>query len=70
MITNVSTKMESFTVEQFQIHFDELIERVENGESFVIKSDYGNAVLVPCNNENCEDLDDLIRIHTEHEEAC
>jgi antitoxin (DNA-binding transcriptional repressor) of toxin-antitoxin stability system len=69
MSEKVLAKMESFTIEEFQIHFDELIERVENGESFVIKSDYGDAVLVPCNEHNCEDLDELIRIHTEHEEG-
>jgi hypothetical protein len=61
--------MESFTVEQFQVYFDELIERVENGESFMIESEYGNAILVPCG-DNCEELDDIIRIHTEHEDAC
>lgn len=61
--------MESFTVEQFQTYFDELIERVENGESFMIESEYGSAVLVPCG-DNCEELDDIIRIHTEHEDAC
>ena len=70
MVTKVSKRMESFTVEEFQLHFDELIERVENGESFVIKSDYGDAVLVPCDGDNCEGLDELIRIHTEHEEGC
>jgi antitoxin (DNA-binding transcriptional repressor) of toxin-antitoxin stability system len=69
MNAKVSTKMENFTVEEFQVHFDELIERVENGESFIIKSDYGDAVLVPCNN-NCEELDELIRIHTEHCDGC
>jgi antitoxin (DNA-binding transcriptional repressor) of toxin-antitoxin stability system len=69
MSEKVLEKMESFTIEEFQIHFDELIERVENGESFRIKSDYGDAVLVPCNEDNCEDLDELIRIHTEHEEG-
>jgi PHD/YefM family antitoxin component YafN of YafNO toxin-antitoxin module len=39
--------MESFTVEDFQKHFDELMERVENGESFLITSEYGNAVMIP-----------------------
>lgn len=62
--------MESFTVEQFQLYFDELIERVESGESFIIKSDYGDAVLVPCGNNNCDELDEVIRIHTQHEDAC
>jgi antitoxin (DNA-binding transcriptional repressor) of toxin-antitoxin stability system len=66
----VLQKMESFTVEEFQLHFDELIERVENGESFLIKSDYGDAVLVPCDEESCDELDEIIRIHTEHEEGC
>ena len=69
MNTKLSKRMERFTVEQFKLHFDELIERVENGESFIIESDYGNAILVPCE-DNYEDLDDLIRIHTEHEEGC
>lgn len=70
MSEKVLQKMESFTVEEFQLHFDELIERVENGESFIIRSDYGEAVLVPCGQENCEELDEIIRIHTEHEEGC
>jgi antitoxin (DNA-binding transcriptional repressor) of toxin-antitoxin stability system len=70
MTSSTQQRMESFTVEEFQLHFDELIERVENGESFLIKSDYGDAVLVPCSQEGCEELDELIRIHTEHEEGC
>lgn len=70
MNQTIATKMESFTVDEFQLHFDELIERVENGESFVIKGDYGDAVLVPCNEDTCDELDELIRIHTEHEEGC
>lgn len=68
-MTKVYQKMESFTVEEFQLYFDELIERVENGESFMIKSEYGNAVIVPCQ-ENCEELDEIIRVHTEHEDGC
>jgi hypothetical protein len=70
MGSKIIQKMESFTVEEFQLYFDELIERVENGESFVIKSDYGDAVIVPCNEDSCEELDELIRIHTEHEDGC
>jgi prevent-host-death family protein len=62
-------RMESFTVEDFQKNFDELMERVEDGESFIITSEYGNVVMVPCE-DNCEELDELIRIHTEHEDGC
>jgi PHD/YefM family antitoxin component YafN of YafNO toxin-antitoxin module len=52
MSTTIARGMESFTVEDFQKHFDELLERVENGESFLITSEYGNAVMIPyCESE-------------------
>jgi antitoxin (DNA-binding transcriptional repressor) of toxin-antitoxin stability system len=52
--------MEVFTVAEFQERFDELIERVENGESLgIIDEDGRAAVMIPAD-------DDLIRIHTEY----
>ena len=52
-------KMEVFTVEEFQERFDELIERVENGEKLGIINENGQAaVMMPAD-------DELIRIHTE-----
>jgi PHD/YefM family antitoxin component YafN of YafNO toxin-antitoxin module len=51
--------MEVFTVEEFQERFDELMERVENGERLgIIDEDGKAAVMMPAD-------DDLIRIHTE-----
>jgi prevent-host-death family protein len=51
--------MEIFTVEEFQERFDELIERVENGEQLGIINQNGQAaVMMPADEE-------LIRIHTE-----
>ena len=51
--------MEVFTVEEFQERFDELMERVENGEHIGIVDENGKAaVMIPAD-------DDLIRIHTE-----
>ena len=51
--------MEIFTVEEFQERFDELMERVENGEHLGIVNENGQAaVLMPSD-------DELIRIHTE-----
>ena len=51
--------MEVFTVKEFQERFDELIERVENGEHLGIIDDAGKAaVMIPAD-------DELIRIHTE-----
>jgi PHD/YefM family antitoxin component YafN of YafNO toxin-antitoxin module len=51
--------MEVFTVAEFQERFDELIERVENGEHLGIVDENGKAaVMIPAD-------DDLIRIYTE-----
>jgi hypothetical protein len=51
--------MEVFTVEEFQERWDELIERVENGEHIGIVDENGKAaVMMPAD-------DDFIRIHTE-----
>ena len=51
--------MEVFTVEEFQERFEELMERVENGEHLGIINENGQAaVMMPAD-------DDLIRIHTE-----
>jgi prevent-host-death family protein len=52
--------MEVFTVSEFQERFDELMERVENGERLGIINENGQAaVMMPAD-------DDLIRIHTEY----
>jgi len=51
--------MEIFTVEEFQERFDELVERVENGEHLGIVNEDGQAaVMMPAD-------DELLRIHTE-----
>ena len=51
--------MEVFTVKEFQERFDELLERVENGESLgIVDEDGRTAVMMPADEE-------LIRIHTE-----
>jgi antitoxin (DNA-binding transcriptional repressor) of toxin-antitoxin stability system len=66
--------LESFTVEEFQSDFDNLMNRVENGESFIIRDGNNSAVIVPYNQtikyaiESTVD-DELIRLHTDHEEG-
>ena len=67
-------ELESFTVEEFQADFDALLDRVERGESFVIKSEHGNCVMIPYNEviqvlEESGVSEDIIRIHTDHEEG-
>ncbi len=67
-------ELESFTVEEFQSDFDNLIERVENGESFIIRDGENSAVIVPYNETIKYSIDpvvddEVIHIHTDHEEG-
>lgn len=73
MMTEIG-QLKKFTIEEFQKDFDVLMNRVKNGESFLINSEYGTAVIVPYNEvvkvfEDAGVDDDLIRIHTCHEEG-
>jgi antitoxin (DNA-binding transcriptional repressor) of toxin-antitoxin stability system len=67
-------ELQSFTVEEFQSDFDNLMQRVENGESFIIRDGNNSAVIVPYNEtikyaiESSVD-DELMNIYTEHEEG-
>ena len=68
------SELQSFTVEEFQSDFDNLMTRVEQGESFIITSEHGNAVMVPYKEvvqvfEEYGVSEDIIRIHTNHEEG-
>ena len=56
--------LESFTVEEFQSDFDNLMQRVENGETIGVENIITGerAVIIPAD-------DELIRIYTEHNEA-
>lgn len=72
--TEELSNIPKFTVEEFQENFDNLMNRVENGESIIITSDHGNVVIVPYNEvvevfQESGVSDELIRIHTDHEEA-
>ena len=68
------SELESFTVEEFQSDFDNLMERIDSGESFIITSEHGSAVMVPYKEvvqvfEDCGVSEDIIHIHTDHEEG-
>lgn len=68
------SELQSFTVEEFQSDFDNLMSRVENGESFIITSEHGNVVMVPYKEviqvfEDCDLDEEIVRLHTEHEEG-
>ena len=52
--------MKFFTVKEWEENFDELFERVENGETIGIENDNGErAIMIPAD-------DELIRIYTEN----
>jgi len=73
-MNNNINELQKFTVEEFQSDFDNLMNRVENGESFTITSEHGNAVIVPYNEvvqvlEESDVDQEVIRIHTDHEEG-
>jgi antitoxin (DNA-binding transcriptional repressor) of toxin-antitoxin stability system len=67
-------EIQSFTVEEFQSDFDNLMQRVEKGESFIIRDGDNSAVIVPYNEtikyavESVVD-EELIRIHNDHQEG-
>jgi hypothetical protein len=70
----MTQELQTFTIEEFQADFDSLMSRVENGESFIITSDHGNAVMIPYNEvvqilEESNVDPDVIRIHTDHDEG-
>ena len=60
--------MKTLTVQEVEENFDDIMFRVEKGESFIISSEFGNAMLMPYG--DYKEVDDLIRIHTDHEEGC
>lgn len=66
--------IQKLTVQEFQANFDNLIERVENGESFIIKDGNKSAVIVPYNETikvavNSTSDEEIVKIYTDHEEA-
>ena len=55
--------MEVFSVQEWETRFDELIERVENGEHIgVVREDGQSAVFLPAD-------DPILSLYTEHNEA-
>ena len=68
------SELQSFTVEVFQSNFDNLMNRVEKGETIIITSEHGNVVMVPYKEvvdiiEESSLDEELIHLHTEHEEG-
>ncbi len=60
--------MKTLTVEEFQEDFDNLMDRVEQGELFLISHEDKNVMVLPYK-EYKELTDELVRIHTNHNDA-
>ena len=54
--------MEFYTVEQWQENWEEMIKRVEDGESIGVTNGRNRAIMMPADEE-------LIRIYTDHNEG-
>tara|TARA_B100001564_G_scaffold320143_1_gene297878 strand:- start:339 stop:506 length:168 start_codon:yes stop_codon:yes gene_type:complete len=54
--------MEFYTVEHWQENWEEMIQRVEDGESIGVTNGRNRAIMMPADEE-------LIRIYTEHNEG-
>jgi PHD/YefM family antitoxin component YafN of YafNO toxin-antitoxin module len=69
MITeSIKQLMETFTIEEFQEDFDNLLDRVENGESFIIKSECGDAIMMPY--AEYYEASESIRCFCDHDDGC
>ena len=53
--------MEFYTVEHWQENWEELVSRVQDGESIGVTNGRNRAIMMPAD-------DELIRIYTEHDE--
>jgi antitoxin (DNA-binding transcriptional repressor) of toxin-antitoxin stability system len=60
--------MNTITIDELQSNFEQILSQVENGKSFIVKSEYGNVALVPY--DTYKEIDDLVKIYTDHEEGC
>lgn len=60
--------MNILTTSELEENFEQVIERVETGESFLINHNGYNLMLIPYN--EYREMDELTRIYTDHEEGC
>ena len=65
---NSNMIMETFTIEEFQEDFYNLLGRVEIGESFLITSEYGNAVLIPY--AEYKEVNEFVKCLCDHDDGC
>lgn len=60
--------MKKITIEQFTKEYDIIIQSVESGQSYIVESEVGNVLLIPFRGKE-NNVDELIKIYTDHEEG-
>jgi antitoxin (DNA-binding transcriptional repressor) of toxin-antitoxin stability system len=73
----MNQELQTFTIKEFQSDFDNLISRVENGESFLIRDGKREVLIVPfretirfgIDSLNSTEDEEIIQIHRDHEEG-
>jgi hypothetical protein len=60
--------MKVLTTTELKSNFNKIIDRVVTGEVFLIQHSNSNFMLMPY--QICQEVDELTRIYTEHEEGC
>jgi antitoxin (DNA-binding transcriptional repressor) of toxin-antitoxin stability system len=73
----MNQELQTFTIKEFQSDFDNLISRVENGESFLIRDGKRKVLIVPfretirfgLDSLNSTADEEIIQIHRDHEEG-
>lgn len=70
--------MVELSIVEFEKDFDAYMDRIEAGESFIIRQPDGRGVVACpageieeiCDKLGVEDVDELVDIHSNHDEAC
>lgn len=60
--------MNYLIITELQKNFDTILDRVESGETFYVKNNNKDFIMMP--NNLYQELDELVRIHKDHEEGC
>lgn len=60
--------MNILTTSELEQNFDQILEEVESGKTFLVQHNNSNFMLIPY--QTYRESDELVRIYTDHEEGC
>ena len=62
-------QVQKFTIEEFQSNFDEIIDRVQKGEMFIITDNGKNSLIVPYVDNEFYEEDEIRQVHIQHDDG-